>query len=189
MDSSCIDAYLTRLWLDTKDVARVVYLPTRFQSVLAQEGGPNDAFAKCLQDFIGLNDNKNRDRWKEQAYAMVIHEYERQHYFVAVFDFAVQCVNVYGRFYSRAFHFNGWRDYVEVDKEKGLQWICGDRWGGQVIYRNLKHILLNEQTTAVPPCETVNWHQVWFVISELLIADDLQSWGRTEETVQPGVLV
>lgn len=171
MDSSCIDAYLTRLWLDNKDVARVVYLPTRFQSDLAKEGDPDPGFAQYLREFVGLEGDDDGNLWRERPYAMVIFEASREHYFVAVFDFAVECVNVYGRYYDRAFHFHGWQDYLEVRKNEGCKWVKGDHWRGQVMFRNLKQVLCNQRTTAVPTCETVNWLQVWVLVSKLAVAD------------------
>lgn len=150
MDASCIDAYLMKYWLDNEVGAQVIYVPMKFQPSLQQEKGLDFDEVQSLHEFIGYQDGGH---WVQHLYATVIHHHN--HFFVTVFNYHGQCVNVYGSSITAQNHYYGWRDDIPADKG-------GDEnsWMGKRMYMNLKVALSNHQPDTTPTCETVNWVQV-----------------------------
>lgn len=155
MNSSCIDAYLLKFWLDNEDGARAVYLPTQYLNLLKQGGDLNEEEVQHLRSFVGLD--RDSDSW-QKSYLMLIDD--GNHHFVAVFDFVDGRVNAYGRYNTFSNHYFGWRDCVFNEGEEDAWYQGADLWMGTVIYQNLHLVLTGRLPDVLATCETVNWLQV-----------------------------
>lgn len=99
-----------------------------------------------LRQFVGYEEE---DNWLQQPHVMVIHH--ANHYFVAVFDYVRQRVNVYCRYYDMCNRYDGGKATWELGE---------DSWKGRTIYNSLKAALSNQLPDTPPACQTVNWFQV-----------------------------
>ena len=122
MDSSCIDLYLMKYWLDHQESAQVIYIPMRYYSSLRQEDGLGAEEKESLFCFMGYQRDEeveDEEHIKTNIYAAVI--FEHSHFFTVTLNYADQSVHVYGRYISFNNHYEGW---TELDKNQ--LWVNGD---------------------------------------------------------------
>ena len=156
MDSSCIDLYLMKYWLDHQESAQVIYIPMRYYSSLRQEDGLGAEEKESLFCFMGYQRDEeveDEEHIKTNIYAAVI--FEHSHFFTVTLNYADQSVHVYGRYISFNNRYEGW---TELDKNQ--LWVNGDSWMGMQMYKNLGLAMSMTDLDGTPSCHTVNWIQV-----------------------------
>lgn len=141
MGHSCMNWFILKHWLERKGTANVIYLNHRFVRRMQEQNPLEDE--ECQNILRSLGFHRSEDV-PPLPVAMFIHF--DQHYFVTVFDYELERINVYGRFGALEGHSCKMENH--------------DPWHGCMMYRNVGRLFRFREASQEPIWEMLNWHQV-----------------------------
>lgn len=141
MGQSCMNWYLLRHWLERKGTAKVIYLNHRFISRMQHQDPLDDEERQMILQSLGF---QRSGEIPKLPVAMFVHF--QHHYFVAVFDYDMEHITLYGRFWNKEGH--------SYKREEN------DPWHGCVMYKNVARLFQFGEQRQEPRWEMLNWYQV-----------------------------
>ena len=96
MGQSCMNWYLLRHWLERKGTTKVIYLNHRFISRMQHQDPLDDEEHWMILQSLGFQRSGEIPRL---PVAMFV--YFQHHYFVAVFDYDMEHITLYGWFWNK----------------------------------------------------------------------------------------